>query len=110
MVFHGINIILGCFGRTDDGFVSCASTENIILTINQESYNYNKIMDYLDKLQLFDKMMLDYNSIRHFIFNMREKFDYPTKKLWSEKQFNLFQKFTLTHKDCGLFIKLNFAQ
>mgnify|MGYP006902064646 CR=1 FL=1 len=101
-----IYVILGCFGRTDDGFVSCSGIKNPILVISPSNYFYNEIMDYLDNLQLFDRMMLDTNAIRHFIFNLQDRYSGVTGKLWSEKMFHLYQKFILDHKNCGLFIKL----
>lgn len=105
----GLYIVLGCFGRTDDGFISCSGIENRILYLNKDNRNYNDIMDYLDRCQLFEKMMLDYNAVRHFIFNMLDRFDEPARRLWTEKQFQLYQKFVIDHKGCGLFIRLDFA-
>lgn len=107
-MLESINIVLGCFGRIDDGFVSCSRVENIILTVDNSLYRYNDIMDYLDVYRLFDRMLLEYNGIRHFIFNMRDKFDQIDKRIWSEKQFNLYQKFVIDHKSCGLFVRLDF--
>ncbi len=101
-----LDIVLGCFGRTDDGFTSCSGIENIILHIDPSDYHYDDMMDYLDSLQLFDKMIMNYNATRHFIHNMQEKFDMPTQRLWSEKLFKLCQKFVIDHKDCGVFVKL----
>lgn len=101
-----IYIVLGCFGRTDDGFVSCSGLRNRILYISAENPNYLELMNYLDNMQLFDKIMMDYNAIRHFIFNIQNKFELPTRKIWSEKMFLLYQKFVIDHKDCGLFIDL----
>lgn len=99
-------VILECFGRSDDGFVSCASVENIILRIQPSDPWYQEMMDYFDGLQLFDRTLLEYNAVRHFIFNMQDKFGFSTRKLWSEKMFCLYQKFTLEHKDCGLCLRL----
>jgi len=101
-----LHVVLGCFGRTDDGFVSCSGIENIILKIRPSDPNYEEIMDYLDKMQLFDRQVMNYNAARHFIHNMQDKFDLPTKRLWSEKMFMLYQKFVIDHKDCGVFVKL----
>jgi len=101
-----LNIILGCFGRTDDGFISCAGCENIILKLESSHYCYAEIMDYLDSLQLFDRALLNNNAIRHLIFNMQDRFASVSSKLWSEKMFLLYQKFTIDHRDCGLFVKL----
>ncbi len=99
-------IIMGCFGRRDDDFISCAGVENPILEVESNLYQYEEMMAYLDLCRLFDKPMFDYNSLRHFIFNLREKFDQPMKRLWSEKKFELYQKFIIDHRHCGLYIKL----
>ncbi len=103
-------VLLGCFGRKDDDFVSCSATENSILKIENHLHQYKEIMDFLDGHRLFDRPMFDYNAVRHFIFNMQEKFDQPNRKLWTEKKFQLYQKFTYDHRNCGIFIKLILAE
>ncbi len=105
-----IYVVLGCFGRTDDGFISCLGIQNPILVVNSSMPFYSEIMDYFDNLQLFDKMMLDANAIRHFIFNLQERYSTITGKLWSEKMFHLYQKFILDHKNCGLYIRLDLPE
>ena len=102
-------LVLGCFGRTDDGFVSCAGVENRILRLHPSMEHCNDIMDYMDGCNLFDKMMLNTNAIRHFIFNIQDRFDQPTQKLWSAQRFQLYQKFVIDHKHCGLFLRLDFV-
>ncbi len=106
MSSDNLYVVLGCFGRSDDDFVSCAGIENRILLVDSSLYRYDDIMDYLDQCRLFDRVLLDYNAVRHFIFNLGEKFDQPTRRLWSEKKFELYQKFAIDHKHCGLFVKL----
>ncbi|MAE86135.1 MAG: hypothetical protein CMB80_25585 [Flammeovirgaceae bacterium] len=64
------------------------------------------MMDYLDSLQLFDQPLLNTNAVRHFIFNMQDRFILPGRLLWSEKMFHLYQKFVIDHKDCGLRLQL----
>ncbi len=103
-------IVLGCFGRTDDGFVSCSGICNHILHIMPSDCNYSEIMDFLDNMQIFDRIMLDYNSVRHLVFNLQDRFTLPTQKLWSEKMFLLYQKFVIDHKSCGVFIDLEFLE
>jgi hypothetical protein len=102
-------LILGCFGRSDDNFVSCSSCENVILEINSNLDFYNEMMGYLDSCRLFDKPSFDFNSIRSIIQNLQSRFDQISlgRRLWSEKELQLFQKFVLVHKDCGLFLKLS---
>lgn len=102
-----IEVILGCFGRVDDGFISCNSSENVILTID---LSHNEIMDYFDQMQLFDKSLLNYNAVRHLIFNIQEKFGYLDKNLWSEKMFLIYQKFLISHSCCGIFVKLRTSE
>ena len=99
-------IILGCFGRREDDFISCAGIENRILKVEESLYNFNELMDFLDTCRLFDRPLFDYNAIRHLIFNLRDRFDQPMKRLWSEKRFELYQKFTIDHRHCGLYAKL----
>lgn len=67
-------------------------------------------MDYLDGCKLFDQTILEYNSVRNIIFNLQDKFDQVVKKLWTEKQFRLYQKFVVDHKDCGVYLKLKLAE
>lgn len=105
-----LHIILGCFGRTDDGFVSCAGCRNSIFYLAKSDSNYSEIMDFLDGIELFDKPLLDYNAVRHVIFNLQDRFSYKTKKIWSEKMFLLYQKFVIDHKGCGLFIDLEIGK
>jgi hypothetical protein len=110
MVSNGnLYLILGSFGRVDDGFVSCSSCENVILEINSNLDSYNDIMGYLDSCRLFDKPLFDFNSIRSVIQNLNTRFDQISigRRLWLEKELQLFQKFVLVHKDCGLFLKLS---
>lgn len=101
-------LVLGCFGRADNGFVSCSSCENRILFINPRIENYQGIMDFLDTRQLFDKPSFDFNAIRNILQNMQGQFDQVSsgRTLWSEPQIQLFQKFLLEHKQCGLYLKL----
>lgn len=99
-------LILGCFGRRDDDFVSCAGIENSILSIESDLYHYEDMMNYFDMCRLFDRPIFDYNAIRHFLFNVQDRYDQPTRRLWSQKKFELYQKFTLDHKCCGLCVKL----
>lgn len=101
-----LHVVLGCFGWRDDDFVSCAGSENRILNIEDNLTHYNQLMDYMDSCRLFDKPIFDYNAVRHFLFNVRDRFDQPTKRIWSEKKFGLLEKFTIEHRKCGLYLKL----
>ena len=104
-------LVLGCFGRIDDGFVNCASCENYILRIHTGLENYNGMMDYFDTCRLYDKPTFDFNAIRHILQNMQERFDQLAtgRRLWSEPKVQLHQKFLMDHRFCGLYLKLALA-
>lgn len=99
-------ICLGCFGLTTNHFISCPSVENVILNVNPSLFKYNELMDYLDQNRLFDKLLLEYNAINHFIYNLQDKFDQSIKPLFSSRMYELYQKFISQHRNCGLYIKL----
>jgi hypothetical protein len=105
-------IVLGCFGRRDSvesglpEFISCGGIENRILKLSSNLESFNEIMDYFEGLRLFDKPMFDINAIRHFIYNMQERYDQKFKRLWTEKQYNLYERFIISHKSCGIYVKL----
>jgi len=107
-VHEELYLVLGCFGRADNDFVSCSSCENRILHVHPGIENYQGIMDFLDSRQLFDKPSFDYNAIRNILQNMQGQFDQISfsRPLWLESQVQLFQKFLLEHRQCGLYLKL----
>ena len=107
---ENLYLVLGCFGRRDGKFISCPGVDNPILNINSTAlFNYNDMMSYLDSHRFFDKPMFDYNGVRHLLFNLRDKFEQPAKPLWSNQEFDLFQKFIISHRHCGTFLKLVLA-
>ena len=109
MAKETINVVLGCFGLRDGEFISCPSVENKILEINECLNDYDGVTEYWDNCRLFDRALFDINAIRHFIFNVRDRFQQPTRRLWSEKQFRLFEKFIINHRLCGLYLKLTLS-
>jgi hypothetical protein len=99
-------LVLGCFGREDDGFVSCRGIENRILKIDTSLVYFEEVMDYFDSVRLFDRHMLDSNAIRHLIYNLQDRFDQKVRRLWNENRYNLLERFLHNHKQCGLYAKL----
>lgn len=99
-------LVLGCFGREDDGFISCPSVENRILKLDDSLVYIDDVMDYLDSMSLFDRHMLDINAIRHLIYNLQDRFDQKVKRLWTEQEYHLLERFIHTHRPCGLYAKL----
>lgn len=102
-----IHIILGCFGYQEDGFVFCNGIENIIFTLNKEMPFYKDAMSYLDTCKLFDQPNYDYNTIRNFLVRFKDKFTFVDKPIWLPRKYENYQKFVLSHKNCGLILKLN---
>ncbi len=99
-------LILGCFGRTEDGFTLCSGTENRVLKLDSALVESEKIWAYLDGVQLLDKPMLNFNAIKHLIFNLQDKFDQKTKNLWTQTEFRRIERFLIMHKECGVFARL----
>lgn len=98
-------LVLGCFGRVESEFVLCSAIENRILKLGDQLNNFHKLAEYLDKVNLFDRPMLDNNSIRHVLYNLQDRFDQKTKRLWTDHQYNLLERFMQTHKPCGFYLK-----
>lgn len=106
MAQEELYLVLGCFGRHDDNFVSCRGVENRLIQIQESLDQYNEMMDYFEAVRLFDKPMFDTNAIRHFIHNMQERYDQKLHRLWSEKFYHLIERFIISHRGCGVYIKL----
>ncbi len=103
---ENVYLIFGCFGRKDNKFVLCPSVENRILKLDNSLTNLDDIMDYLEQVQLFDRVMLDWNAICHLLYNLQERFDQKVKRLWTQQEYNLLERFLHSHRQCGLYMKL----
>lgn len=103
-------VLLGCFGFTADGFTCCAGVENIILKVNTSLPDYNEMMNYFDQCRLFDRPIFDLNAVRHLIFNLQDRYNLITRPLWSPRQFELYQKFVIDHRHCGVYVKLKLPE
>lgn len=99
-------LVLGCYGRTENGFVLCPGTQNRILQINDSLVNVDGVLDYLDAVKLFDRPMLDQNAIRHLIYNLQDRFDQKFKRLWTDHEYHLIERFMQMHKPCGMYSQL----
>jgi len=97
---------LGCYGRTDNGFVSCSGVQNKILKLYPELEKGAELFEYIECLRLFQKPLNDYNAIRRVIFTIQEKYYQNLSPIWTLKQFRLIENFTLTHKSCGMYLEL----
>ena len=99
-------MILGCYGRTENGFVLCPGTQNRILKLDDSLVNIDGVTDYLDAVKLFERPMLDQNAIRHLVYNLQDRFDQKFKRLWTDHEYHLLERFIHMHKPCGLYTQL----
>lgn len=103
-----IYLVLGCFGQVDNGFISCAGCENRILSIIPAMESYDGLMSYLDTCRLFDKPCFDFNAIKNILNYIHVQIDQPIagRRIWTEKEIALYEKFIVNHRICGLYLKL----
>lgn len=103
-------LVLGCYGRTENGFILCSSTQNRILKLDDSLVNINGVTDYFEAVRLFDRPLLDQNAIRHLIYNLQDRFDQKFKRLWTDHEYHLLERFMQMHKPCGLYAQLILVQ
>ena len=103
-------LVLGCYGRTENGFVLCSSTQNRILKLDDGLVNIEGVTNYFDAVKLFDRPLLDQNAIRHLVYNLQERFDQKFKRMWSDHEYHLLERFIQMHKPCGLYAQLIMVQ
>jgi hypothetical protein len=99
-------LILGCHGRTENGFVLCPGVQNRILKLDDSLVSFDDVVEYLDIVKLFDRPMLDQNSIHHLVYNLQDRFDQKIKRLWTDHEYHLIERFMHMHKQCGLYARL----
>ena len=103
-------LILGCYGRIENGFILCSTTQNRILKLDDSLVNLDGVINYLDAVKLFDRPMLDQNAIRHLVYNLQERFDQKFKRMWTDHEYHLLERFIQMHKPCGLYAQLVLVQ
>jgi len=103
-------LVLGCYGRSENGFVLCPSTQNRILKLDDALVNVDGVTSYMDAVKLFDRPMLDQNAIRHLIYNLQDKYDQKFKRLWTDHEYHLLERFMQMHKPCGMYAQLILVQ
>lgn len=99
-------LCLGCFGLTTDSFVSCPGIENPILEASNAIPDYQEMLDYFEQLRLYDRPLFDYNAVRHVVINLQDRYSLGGRPLWMPKKFDLYQKFVINHRHCGVYLKL----
>lgn len=99
-------LVLGCYGRTENGFILCPSAQNRILKLDDALVNVDGVTDYLEAVRLFERPMLDQNAIRHLVYNLQDRFDQKFKRLWTDHEYHLLERFMHMHKQCGMYAQL----
>lgn len=99
-------VVLGCYGRRDEDFISCPSCHNRILQITGDLEGIDEMVTYFEGCRLYDKPLFQYDSVNHFIKNMQDRFPQGGRPLWKENKYQLYQKFIFDHRICGVFAKL----
>jgi hypothetical protein len=99
-------LVLGCYGRSENGFILCPSTQNRILKLDDSLVNVDGVTSYLDAVKLFDRPMLDQNAINHLIYHLQDKFDQKFKRMWTDHEYHLLERFMQMHKHCGMYAQL----
>ena len=103
---ENVYLVLGCHGRVEDGFVLCSSLENRILKLDDSLVSFSEVVDYLEAVRLFERPMIDYNAIRNLVYKLQDTFDQKVKRLWSERDYNIIERFIVMHRSCGLYSRL----
>jgi hypothetical protein len=99
-------LILGCWGREVDGFVCCNGVSNEILDITKNSERNIKMAEFFDKAyELFDKPL--YSNVHTVIWTIQDKFSSSGNLVFSEKMFKFMEEFCISHKKCGIYLRLD---
>ena len=101
-------LILGCWGRTDEGFCTCNGVSNHILDVGVKSEQIKRVSDYLDALYLYDKPL--YNNIHTILFNIQDRFSEKTRPIFKESIFRKIEEFCIMHARCGLYLRLELVE
>ncbi len=99
-------LVLGCWGRVDDKFVTCPSASNPILLINKKLEEHDLLVKYLQSVRLFSRKSIDYNAVRNILFKIQNNFLQSYKPIWDARKFRLMENFTIQHRPCGIYLSL----
>ena len=99
-------LVLGCWGRIDDKFVTCPSASNPILLVDKKLEDHDFLVKYLQTVRLFSRKIIDYNAVRNVLFKIQNNFLQGYKPMWDAKRFRLMENFTIQHRPCGVYLSL----
>lgn len=102
-------LILGCWGRDEEGFKSCSSIQNKILELTNQTERNREIIDFLDdNYKLIDKPL--YSNVHTVLFSVQDTFSHKGKPVFDKVLFHKIEDFCQTHRKCGLFLRLSLEE
>jgi len=104
-----IMLVLGCWGREEEGFCSCSGVKNCIRDLTKQTEKNKAIADYLDSnFRMFDKPL--YNNVHTALWNVQDKFSEKGKPIFKESVFKRMEEFCKIHVKCGTFLRLELIE
>lgn len=102
-------LLLGCWGREEENFISCSGISNKILDLTKQSKRNLSIIDYLDSIyKLLDKPL--YTNVHTAIFNIQDKFSVKGSPVFGKMEFHRIEGFCQMHNKCGLYLRLKLEE
>lgn len=99
-------LILGCWGRKENDFISCSSVLNKILDLTAQTETNRKIIDFLDNnYRLCDKPL--YSNIHTALFSIQNEFSQLNNPIFDKSKFYKIEEFIQLHKKCGLYLRFS---
>ena len=85
-------LVLGCWGRTNDGLIVCGGVANDVLDITAPSDRNVSIADYLDtNFHMLKKPL--YGNAHNVIYNIQEKFGEVGAPVFPEAYYRRLEEF-----------------
>lgn len=96
-------ILLGCEGRTDNGFIFCRGVTNIALDLEKAKYseNFPLLMEYIESVpKLFNGPCCKNNVVMNALYKFYE-LGYV-----NDTQYKYLTQFAQMHRMCGLILRI----
>jgi len=104
-----VALVLGCWGRSHDGFRMCGGVSNEILDLTAPSERNQAMSDFLDsRYALFDRPL--YTNVHTALFSLKNEFEGVGAPVFAKGVFELAEQFCVAHARCGLFLRLEMKE
>ena len=102
-------LILGCWGREENGFTICNGIENRIIDLTKKTTQNVEIVNLLDSNYfLFDRPL--YKNVHTALWNLQEKCSKIGCPVFGQQLFKNMEEFCISHKKCGVFLRLKMEE